>query len=770
MKKFYLTASLVAALTATAFAQSKFDAYSSLAIGHYLDAKANPAAQLVAPVDVPFQVKTTARGAEAQAGVIITLAPGASFDIVEAAGLTIESTLGDDMCVATGNLEDIIALEDLDGIKSLSLGGTAELKLDKARTSIGMDMVHAGTDLPQAYKGKGVICGIYDSGVDANHINFFTANYTGGSRVKRVFYYNSDTGGNIKYTTPETIAKFTTDNRNGSHGTHTLGCMTGAHNVASGTAANGRPIGKFAKMPNETSNAVTVSSTQKNPYYGMAPEADIAIGCGSLTHTNIISAVGQIVDYAKSTGQPAVINLSIGSNNGPHDGTDAVPQALARAGKDVIVCIASGNEGEDNISVVKTLTAADRTTKTMLNSTNTAGTGVIDVYGSDKNDYKFTVAVVEKATGNTVYTKQITKNSSCVIATNNYTAAGYIHDANFEKAFTGSYLMISSSDNASTSGRMSVQIQYSLANNRSTNADGSLLVALIAEGNAGQRIDMVHRVASGSVAFASNGVAGWSDGTPDLSVSNLSCGDNVIVVGAYTTRSRWGTIGKAVYSYRDESHLYNDEVAPFTSYGELYNGKKLPHIVAPGAGIISSYSSYYTNGQPETNYPAAYSINDRTYMWEVEQGTSMATPIVAGVVATWLERDPTLTVDKVRDILIRTASIPDGFTAHATNPIQAGAGKINAYEGLKEVIRTGGVSDVAFDSDKDILIRDLGGNTFEVFNAAGNTTVSVYNLAGQPVMTAHDGSDSLSVDLGGLAKGLYILNVNGVRSERIIVR
>jgi len=768
MKKNYISASLILAVAMTAAAQSKFDNYSSIAIGHYLDVKTNPGATVVEPVDMPFEIKTTARGVEAEAGIIITLEPGVSFDIVEKAGLTIQSTIGSDMCVATGSIEDILTLNDLDGIKSLSFGGSVDLKLDKARAAIGMDRIHSGTDLPAAYKGKGVICGIYDSGIDPNHVNFHTANYTDGSRVKRIFYYNSTTGNHIDYTTDEAIAKFTTDDKTKSHGTHTLGCMTGAHNVASGTASNGRPIGKFARLTNETGNTVMVSSTQKNPYYGMAPEADIVISCGKLNIVNIIGAIGQVVDYAKETGKPAVFNLSLGMNNGPHDGSEDLPQALKRAGEDIIICVAAGNEGEDNLSVVKQLTATDKQAKTMIVD-NTNNSGILEVYGSDKSPFKFSAVIVDRTTGKIEYSLPLTKTGKTTLATSNYTASGYIHDQAFDNAFVKSSLIINITDNAKTNGRWSVSMQYTINYNPTTNKDRDLVIGVVVDGNAGQRIDMVNRVASGAPTLTGNSIAGWSDGTPDLSISSMACGENVIVVGAYGTRERWGTLGRTVYSYKEESHIKVDKVIPFTSYGELCDGRRLPHISAPGGGIVSSYNSYYTDGKDENNYIASYTINDRKYIWEVEQGTSMATPIVAGAIATWLERDPSLKVGKVLDIIKRTADYPSDFDAVA-KPIQAGAGRFNAYEGLKEVIRTGAVNDIVVDADKDIMIHNLGLNTYEVFNAAGNTAVTVYNLAGQPVAEASSADDTVTIDLGDLAKGIYILNVNGVRSERILVR
>ena len=102
------------------------------------------------------------------------------------------------------------------------------------------------------------------------------------------------------------------------------------------------------------------------PFYGVATGADLAFSCGELYDANVINGVQKIIDYAKEQGQAAVINLSLGDNIGPHDGTDDMSQALARMGSEAIICIAAGNEGGDNISISKDFTADETTLKTSL--------------------------------------------------------------------------------------------------------------------------------------------------------------------------------------------------------------------------------------------------------------------------------------------------------------------------------------------------------------------------------------------------------------------
>lgn len=60
----------------------------------------------------------------------------------------------------------------------------------------------------------------------------------------------------------------------------------------------------------------------------------------------------------------------------------------------------------------------------------------------------------------------------------------------------------------------------------------------------------------------------------------------------------------------------------------------------------------------------------------------MAAPVVAGIIALWLEQEPTLTPAQIREVIQLTA-INDEFTA--VQPERWGAGKIDALAGMNEI-------------------------------------------------------------------------------------
>jgi subtilisin family serine protease len=113
----------------------------------------------------------------------------------------------------------------------------------------------------------------------------------------------------------------------------------------------------------------------------------------------------------------------------------------------------------------------------------------------------------------------------------------------------------------------------------------------------------------------------------------------VIAVGALTSR---------FVSHASRSFTDLGKIAFFSSRGPTRDGRLKPEVVAPG---------YYVLG-PEAG----------TSNYIPMDGTSMASPVVAGLVALILEENPNLDVNGVRSILTSQA-LSDGFTGFLPNNI-----------------------------------------------------------------------------------------------------
>lgn len=760
-----ITAAIAAMLMASAplYAQSKIGLASQAAMrSHRLQKQG--------------LLRTPSQQPQAQwAGAFVTLADGASASDLEGVeGVTVRSVRGN-IALVTVDYDHIEALAALEAVTSLNLSRQVNPALDHARAESGVEAIHQGTDLPKAYTGQGVLTGIYDTGFDIHHPNF--ANPDGTTRVDMLAHLRMNTAGTALletcYTSDpndnnEDIERFTTDNRQAYHGSHTLGIMSGAF---TGTVTAATPSGEGAATLTQISN----------PYYGVATGANIAVGCGDLNDMCIGYGVDYIVSYAEYLQQPCVINLSLGSNLGSHDPNSQMNKFLDFAVEQTgaIICVSAGNEGDMPLAVTKTLTADDPQLKTFLKPTYTEQPtmryGQAYIYSDTEQEFELQVVIFNQKRGAIAFRLPLQQTQELgtplYYASSDFSTGSEIVNTNFDKYFSG-YLGLARMVDPDT-GRYYAMVDFYFAD-KEANTDSNYTVGFQIDGQAGQRINAW---CDGQfTVFSDLGYAdkGWSNGTTDGTISDMACGYNTIAVGSYNTRNEWGGLDGHSYDYKEYFPL--GDISLFSSWGTLLDGRTLPHICAPGAAIISSTNSYYTSLlQGETDYlfsATATGANGRKYHWQREQGTSMAAPFAAGVIALWLEADPTLTVEQVKDIMAQTATIDEAVTTTG-NPVQWGAGKLNPVEGLKEVIRRSqsGISTLNPDADNRLILQQQGGRITLFLSGQKSLQASVTNLAGQTVLTASaTGTDTLSLDGSHLAPGVYIISVNhGQHTRKIVI-
>lgn len=681
----------------------------------------------------------------------------ASINELEAQGVEIQRRRGDILLASfpTACAEEISASK---GVRQMQLSRDLYPKLDKARQSTGVSQIHSGIDLPQAYTGKGVICGIVDGGMDPNHINF--KDDDGNARIKSFAHRRINDSGTAMLTstyTPEQLPQFSTDASGDYHGTHTMGIMAGGYR---GNVRVANASGKF--------------ETIANPYYGVAYGADIAASCGELSDYCVAYGVEGILDYAYEQQKPAVINLSLGGTTGPHDGNGLFSQYLELAGQEAIICLSAGNEGDLRIHITKTFTEDDTELQTFISpyiygpEDGNIRYGAIDIYSADDSEFDVQGVVYSKSRDRITFRMPISGNTGgegfYYVSSTDYGSG--IVAPNFEKAFNGYFGLGSMLDQ--DSNRFYALLDYYTEDNRESNADGNYMLGFIVSGKPGQRIDVY---CDGVLTeLTDEGYEGWTAGSSDGSISDLATSRGCIAVGSYNTRDSWVSLDGNAYGYN--GMFPEGTISLFSSYGTLIDGRQLPHICAPGATVISSTSTPFVNNPYNyiTNAYLQASVAglDRNNYWQQTVGTSMASPFVAGTIALWLEADPTLTTADVLDIIQHTATVDNDVLAG--NPVQWGAGKFNAYEGLKEVLhRSGGVANVAAGGDKP-LVTAVGQRSFRVFSAGSSKlAVKVYDMAGRCVATETADADTLTIDLSGVGAGVYIVSANG-SSTRLLVK
>lgn len=606
--------------------------------------------------------------------------------------------------------------------QGVSLVGSKALKHTmnyEARKFTNVDKVNTpaaaqAQQLPQAYTGKGVVLGVIDSGIDYNHAAF--RNTTDGTtRIVRVIDYSQNS--KRVFSTEQEIAVLTADKLD-SHGTMTS------------SIAGGSDLG--------------------NGMQGMAPEADLIL-CGMgdyIGGENVNECIREIFAYAESVGKPAVINISLGEELGLHDGSDITAMATAeltengyKPGRAIIY--ATGNSAANWQSLVYKFDNTSHELKTVLGAysfpTDEAPASPVtynayySAYADDYDNFDMELKVVDTTTGQFCDWGE------------------HVRDAKTGAVIPEMDLMGSYRESIkSLSGKDVVIYNWGLANHKMDDMKYRLALVVRA-GKAGQTVRMMC-TGDGNAepcfdAPKWNGydfaAAGFTKGDSEFIFGTDFCVDAAISVGAYVNRTEWTTYDGKTYG-GEESKLTGKkqevgEVADFSGYGIDDNGAPHPTVLAPGKGVIAAisnydYTDYFIQDQPGVVKPGkelatlcpAVEKFDRTNWFAASDGTSLASPVVAGIVALWMQANPELTVNEIKQIMMET-SINDEWTTNidkipSHNITQVGYGKIDCLAGLKKILNISGIDVV--NSDEQRLATP---STMYSIDAP------VYNMLGQQV-------------------------------------
>lgn len=620
-------------------------------------------------------------------------------------------------------LDALQRLAKQQGVEYIQITSGATQMLNLARQEAGTDQIHKGTDLPKAYTGEGVVVGVVDAGFDYMHAAFRRP-ADGALRIKRVWEQSATTldgasapakyGYGIELNTPELIEKAQGDSDSNSHGTHVAAIAAGSDAYKDGA------------------------------YVGNAPDADIvlvALDLNASTNADISNAVQYIFDYADEVGKPCVVNLSLGNQDGPHDGTstfDTMTDAMQGPGR--LIVGAAGNHRTDAFHIDHTFATADaaplRTfVKYKVAPSNSVSGGTIEIWGEKGVDFTVDIAAYS------------TFNKKDARSTTVYPAEG-VTDVDFGKYATGTWKV--ASEVSPLNGKPHVVLTSALTSIRNNYA-----IALTVTPKTAGRVNIWSD--NTYLALESRDIEGFS--APDAASSTLceigGTGKRILTVGSYTTRNEYTTNGGQQATLQETV----GDLSSFSSYGPTVDGRMKPNITAPGCFIISAVSNNDASGN--LMY-AEYNENFGRYnQYGYMQGTSMASPFVAGIVATWLQAYPQLTPEQLHEIVQNTAR-KDSFTATAPDS-NWGYGKINALDGLRQCIEkqeTGCVS-VAMPFDGTVRIAD--GNILLGFARDTQATLGITSMTGSTLFSKPLGKrsagETLSVAVPQLPKGVYLLSV-----------
>ena len=533
-------------------------------------------------------------------------------------------------------------------VKKISLAVKTHPMLDVSAADTGTFANRLGCNAQNAWSkatGKNVVIGVVDTGIDWEHKDFIKD--PDGNNQSRILYLWDQTlsaqsgesapsisGLDYGVEYPQSwindeLAGITSgkvrSQDTGGHGTHVAGICGG-----DGSESDGDP-------PPPT-------------YIGIAPEADFIIVKSTLIDTNVVDGVNYVFQKASELGRPAVVNLSLGNNHGPHDGTSEFETSLNNltgAGK-LIVTSAGNNQGK--AVHAESIVSASGSVSCSFNvpSSPAISETWIDIW-VDAGD---------------TYNVSVTAPSSS--STGDQGPGG--------------------SDSWTLSGEGEVYIE-NYNNTSHPEGDQEIFIQIqgIGSGN----------VAAGSWSFTLTRIASGGDGAFDAWISQPQAGKvqfttchteeeiisvpgtarNVLAVGAHNTKDIWTASNGNTYGIPG---MELGAIAPFSSIGPSRDtpsdpGFLKPEVSAPGYVIASALSQDYTAD------PSAIADDGRH---RITQGTSMSSPHVAGALALFLQKMPDITPAKVRDGL-RVSSWEDLKTGTLPNNTW-GYGKLNVYLALDE--------------------------------------------------------------------------------------
>ncbi|MBN1996364.1 S8 family serine peptidase [candidate division KSB1 bacterium] len=592
------------------------------------------------------------------------------------------------------------------------------------------------------YKGKGVIIGIIDSGIDWKHRDFIDGD--GRTRIKYILDL-SETGhymGGDLYTEEDindALAGLSVVSQYdySGHGTHVAG-------IAAGDGSDGAGYGEFT---------------------GMAPEATLVVVKATINalsneflSTNQIKGMAFIDSVAAVLGMPYVMNMSFGGQGGAHDGTSPTERAIDKLvglgipGKAIVTV--AGNDGEENnhAQAYKNQKSVNFVIDAYeLNYSANDDMVIFDIWYSGLSQTSVTIISPSGQEHGPVQSGEVYKKNS---------AEGLVYAWNgYYEESMGDWLPGQNKNN----GDYELYIEI--------RDDTALLPPKEGEWT----LEFTGTLDTVDIYLATTNLpVHFTQGKVDFGKITIpGTARNVITVGSFLSKKDWYDLDNNHLTIDNEGFLKKGDISSFSSPGPTRDGRKKPDITAPGQMIASSYSekanpytSYSIFANPSSDYPNA--LVRKGGLQGLSRGTSMAAPHVAGAIALLLEKYPETTTYQLRQMLTKSAAA-DQFVGDTPNNYW-GYGKLDVFSALQ---LTPGEEPPA-----DYKLLNVYPNPFTqrstiefelpLLENRQNTKIEIYNILGQKVRSlvneTHntgkyqvywDGRD----DLGYLlASGIYFIH------------
>lgn len=598
-------------------------------------------------------------------------------------GLKVNATFGN---IITGS----IALDDVETLFAhpnvIKIESSREMfkELDNSIINVRANTVRTLTAdklnwTSDSITGRGVVVGIIDSGIDIEHGCFRKMDDSKETRI--LYLWDQSLTPQNGETSPVNLPADLTLN----YGVEYDKDWIDEYLESNPTNPDAPPARQVRHNPIEEDNhgshvsGIAVGNgSQSNPnvccedafqYVGVAPEADIIFVKNSelLPSTNLgystrlLEAIKYIHHRAQQLSKPCVINISLGDNNGPHDGTSltelAIDNLLTTASR-LVVVKSAGNEGNS-------------TSDTLSNEADRHASGSIN--GGE------TIQLKVKVRANNIRVREVfiwypgAHSLKCSITPNGEAQSSTVSPGDAILSFNtvnNSNVSINSKTNDPDNGDKEI---YVALNNPSGGhlPSGDWIIHL--ENTGASAVDFHAWIQRGD--YGPKFLPPYVNDSCTISIPGTA--EKIISVGNYITKGQ--NIGDLSRSSS------RGPVRPRTSPARTSPIVK-PEIAAPGTTIKSVSLDTRTGCIQEL----CVCCHDQ---YIEMQGTSMSSPHVAGTVALMYQVKSDLTLDQIRTILTTPANLQSDPTRTGAVPNPNwGFGKIDVRKILEAVATLAGTT------------------------------------------------------------------------------
>lgn len=562
-----------------------------------------------------------------------------------------------------------------------------------------IDSVHMGeAPLIRSFTGKDVIIGYIDTGVDLDHGDF--QNPDGSTRV---LYYWDHT---LPFDAQMTPGKYGYGQVWDSTSIN-AGLCTSTDNNAHGTTVTGAGSG---------------NGNATGTYTGVAPDSDIIIvesnfGLPNWTLT-IADAVDFIFSMADTLGKPAVVNLSLGDYLGSHDGLDPAGQYIDSLVNDMpgrIVVAAAGNSGAQGKYHVDAAVDADTSFCwfEVNPSTFLSQPGIIFDLWSDTADFKDVIFSFGADTpgpnhdfrGRTQYFKidtllGVVTQDSIMVGPNKLAPIEF-----YCEEMNGVYHVEAYIINPDSSTYL-----YRFE----THGDG--------------HYDLWSGAWLGLSNIKSTGLPSVGDFPPiayynppdtlSTIVSSWNCSPSTVSVGNFTNRKMYIDFNSNPYY-----GVYPPgQLSVNSSKGPNRQGYIKPDVSASG-DLVMAACPLWLQASLQGSNPAMLTEDGQHVR---NGGTSMASPVIAGIAALYLEKCPNSTYQDFIDDL-HAYTYEDSWTG-ATPNMAYGYGKVNAFYMLNQTnVDVTLLGDTLICADPEVYeTAENNFSTYDWYNGQTSANISLF--------------------------------------------